>query len=137
VASGSDEHGPAQYAVNGGPGAEHEQASFFLQGVDGCTVLIAVGEIDLATSPMLRQAMVAAVESCRHIIVDLSAATYLDSTGLCVLLSTQKRIASNNRSLCLVGPTGRVAKVLRITRIDEVIPVHPTLDTAFSATSES
>jgi anti-sigma B factor antagonist len=134
VARESEEQpGPAQYAVHDGPRVEHEQASCFLEEVDGCTVVIAAGEIDLATSPALREVMITAVESSRHLIVDLSAVTFLDSTGLGVLLDTHKNIATTHRSMRLVGPTRSVAKVLSITRIDETIPVHPNLDTAFTA----
>jgi anti-sigma B factor antagonist len=136
VTSGSQEQGPAHYAVHGGAGADQEQASFFLEGLDGCMVVFAVGEIDIATSDGLREAMHAAVESSRHIIVDLSAVTFLDSTGLGVLLGTRKQIASTHQSMCLVGPTRLVAKVLSITRVDQTIPVHPNLDTAFRATNE-
>jgi anti-sigma B factor antagonist len=132
VASGPGEHGPHQYAVQGVSG--DEQASFLLERVDGCSVVFAVGEIDLAASPVMRQAMAEAVESRRHLIVDLSAVRFLDSTGLGVLIRTQKTIAATHKSMSLVGPTGMVAKVLNITRIDEAIPVHPNLDTALSAT---
>ena len=98
-------------------------------------VVFAVGEIDLATSPTLQEALVEAVESRRHLVVDLSAVSFLDSTGLGVLIRTQKRIAATHKSMSLVGPTGMVAKVLRITGIDEAIPVHPNLDTALGSTS--
>jgi anti-sigma B factor antagonist len=115
---------------------EHDQASFFIEGMDGCSVVFAVGEIDLATSPIFGEALVEAVESGRHLIVDLSAVTFLDSTGLGVLIRSQKQIAATHKSMSLAGPTGTIAKVLRITHIDEAIPVHPDLDTALDATSE-
>jgi anti-sigma B factor antagonist len=136
VAFESEEQGPAQYAVYGDPGVEHEQASFFLEGMDGCTVVTAAGEIDICTSPRLREAMTAAVETDRLILVDLSAVTFLDSTGIGVLLGIQKKIATSHQSIHLVGPNRLVAKVLRITRIDETIPVHANLDAAFSATHD-
>jgi anti-sigma B factor antagonist len=135
VARGPEEHGPQQLAVHGGAGVEHEQASFFLEGMDGCMVVFAVGEIDLATSPLLGEVLGEVLESRRHLIVDLSAVRFMDSTGLGVLIRTQKQIAAAHKSMSLVGPCGLVAKVLRITRIDEAIPVHPNLDTALSATS--
>jgi anti-sigma B factor antagonist len=130
-----EQHGQHQYAVHGGPGFGHEQASFLLEGMDGCMVVFAVGEIDMVTAPTLREALVQAVESRRHLVVDLSAVSFLDSTGLGVLIHAQKRIAATHKSMSLAGPTGMVAKVLRITRVDEAIPVHPSLDTALSATS--
>jgi anti-sigma B factor antagonist len=131
VSSGPEEHGPRRYVVQGVSGGE--QASFFLEGMDGCTVVFAVGEIDLAASPVMREVMTEAVESCRRVIVDLSAVSFLDSTGLSVLLGTQKTVAATYKSMSLAGPTGMVAKVLSITRIDEAIPVHPNLDTALRA----
>jgi anti-sigma B factor antagonist len=111
-----------------------EQASFLLERVDGCSVVFAVGEIDLAASPVMREVMAEAVESGRHVIVDLSAVSFLDSTGLSVLLGTQKTIAATHKSMRLAGPSGFVAKVLGITRVDEAMPVHPDLDSALSAT---
>jgi anti-sigma B factor antagonist len=125
-----------QYAVHGGPGVQGEQASFFLEGMDGCMVVFVVGEIDLASAPLMQEVMAEAVESRRHLIVDLSAVNFLDSTGLGVLVRTRQRIAATHKSMSLVGPTGLVARVIRITRIDEAIPVHPNLDTAVSAVSE-
>jgi anti-sigma B factor antagonist len=132
VVSGPGEHGPHQYAVEGVSGVE--QASFLLEGMDGCTVVFAVGEIDLAASSIMREVMDEAVESGRHLIVDLSAVSFLDSTGLGVLLGTHKTIAATHKLMSLAGPSGFVAKVLRITRVDDAIPVHRDLDSALSAT---
>jgi anti-sigma B factor antagonist len=103
--------------------------------MDGCMVVFAVGEIDLATASLMREVMAEAVESRRHLIVDLSAVTFLDSTGLSVLLRTRQRIEATHKSMSLAGPTGLVARVISITRIDEAIPVYSNLDTAVSATS--
>jgi anti-sigma B factor antagonist len=132
VASGPAENGPHPCVVQGVSG--DQQASFFLEAMDGCMVVFAVGEIDLVTCPMLLEVMVEAVESRRHLVVDLSAVSFLDSTGLGVLLRTQQRIAATHKSMRLVGPDGMVAKVLRITGVDDAIPVHPNLATALSAT---
>jgi anti-anti-sigma factor len=75
-----------------------EQASFFLEGMDGCMVVFAVGEIDLVTSPMLLEVMVEAVDSRRHVVVDLSAVSFLDSTGLGVLLRTPAEDCDNSQN---------------------------------------
>jgi anti-sigma B factor antagonist len=132
VGDGLEQHGPHYYAVEGGSG--NEQASFLLERVDGCSVVFAVGEIDLAASPVMRKVMSEAVESGRDLIVDLSAVSFLDSTGLYVLLGTQKTIVANHKSMSLAEPSSFVAKILRITRVEEAIPVYPNLDRALSAT---
>ena len=95
-------------------------------------VVVASGEIDIATSPALREALVAAAESSSNVVVDLSAVTFLDSTGLGVLMGGFRTLFGHG-SMCLVGPTGMVAKVLRVTRLDQVIPIHADVEGALSA----
>jgi anti-sigma B factor antagonist len=136
VATESDERGRAYAALRGGHAVRCESASFFLQGLDGSTVVVAAGEIDVATSPALREALRVAAELSSKVIVDLSAVTFLDSTGLGVLMGGFKTLSADG-SMCLVGPTGMVAKVLRITRLDEVIPIHADADAAVSASHDT
>ena len=135
MATGPDEPGQA----NAAPRAGHircEHASFALQSLDGSTVLIAAGEIDIATAPALREALLAAAQLSGRVVVDLSAVTFLDSTGLGVLMGSFKHISAQG-SMCLVGPTGLVAKVLSITRLDEFIPIHTDLDAALIASHDT
>src|SRR5206468_6962601 len=55
---------------------------------DGVVVLSVRGEVDLATAPILDQKITAAeAEDSAEIIVDLDRVTFMDSTGLQVLLS--------------------------------------------------
>lgn len=48
-------------------------------------VVTVTGEIDMATAPELREAMVAVAEGRAGLVVDLSTATFLDSAGVAVL----------------------------------------------------
>jgi anti-sigma B factor antagonist len=132
IGSGEDRH--ADVDLRGRHGVWDENASFLLQGLDGTTVVIAAGEIDLATCPALREALLVAAGFSSKVVVDLSAVTFLDSTGLGVLIDGFKRVPAHG-SMCLVGATGMVAKVLSITRLDEVIPIHPDVETALSASN--
>jgi anti-sigma B factor antagonist len=131
VTTESDERGQIYAALLGGHGVRCEHASFALQGLDGSTLVVASGEIDIATSPALREALLAAAESSGRVVVDLSAVTFLDSTGLGVLMRGFKNLPAGG-SMCLVGANGIVAKVLRQTRLEEVIPVHADLEAALS-----
>jgi anti-sigma B factor antagonist len=131
VATESEERGSFYAALLEGRAVRCEHASFALQGLDGSTLVVASGEIDLATSPALRGALLVAAESSGRVVVDLSAVTFLDSTGLGVLMSGFKSLPASG-SMCLVGANGIVAKVLRQTRLDEVIPVHENLEGALS-----
>jgi anti-sigma B factor antagonist len=136
MATGSDEDRHAHADVRRGHGVGDENASFFLQGLDGSTIVIAAGEIDMATAPALRTALIDAAGVSSKVVVDLSAVTFLDSTGLSVLMDGFKKLSARG-SMCLVGPTGMVAKVFRVTRLDEVIPIHPDVEAALSASNET
>lgn len=108
----------------------NELASFRLENVQGCTVVVACGEVDLHTAPGLREALLAARESSGTVIIDLTRVTFMDSSGLGVMVGALDRAKQEKGSVLLVGPTPMVRKVLGITRLDEIFPVYATLEAA-------
>ena len=103
-----------------------------------CTVVAAVGEVDVFTAPTLDEALSAAIGAgggC--IIVDLSGVDFLDSTGLSVLVKALKRIREAGGSLDVVVSADRVAKVFRLTGLDKVIPLHSSLADALGGSTAS
>lgn len=94
-------------------------------------VVAASGELDLATVPKLREAISEhIVEGRRNILVDLRAVTYIDSTGLGVLVGAAKAVHSGGGSLRLVCDSPRLLRLLRITGLDRALAVHPTMEAA-------
>ena len=90
---------------------------------DGTYVRVS-GEVDVATSPQLRETLLDPV-LCPgpHVVVDLRPVTFLDSTGIGVLVAARAHLLQTNGSLavrCLDGP---VSRVLTLTRVDEVFEV--------------
>ena len=90
-------------------------------GASGSVVRLA-GELDLATIPDLN-ACLAAVDA--DIVVDMAAVTFIDSTGLDGLIAAHEQAATRCCSFVLRSPTGQVAKVLRVTGVDQVLTVEP------------
>jgi len=91
------------------------------------------GEIDVATAPTLRAALLDAAESkCHHIIVDLSRVEFLDSTGLGVLIGASKRAKENGGDCRLVARDGQILRLLRITGLLGVLAVYPSVDAALA-----
>ena len=90
------------------------------------TVVWARGEIDAATEPDLTQELAEAVRThpCR-VIVDLTQVTFMDSTGFNALVRAR---AEGNGELRLVGASGMVYEVLRMTGLEEVLTVHSTIE---------
>ena len=88
-------------------------------------VVIVTGEIDVATSPVLRQALADLVDLHGRITVDLSGTTFIDSSGLGVLVGALKRAREcGNDDLVLRGLQEPVRRVFEITGLTELFPVE-------------
>ena len=87
----------------------------------GVTGLRLDGELDLATAPLLKEALVD-LGSERDVHLDLALLTFLDSSGLHVLVALAQSL-DGNRSVVLVNPSTAVRRCLEITGIDK----HPAV----------
>jgi anti-sigma B factor antagonist len=63
------------------------------------------------------------------VILDLSAVVFIDSSGLGAIVATMKYLAPE-RTLVLAGLTAPVDRVFRLTRMDSVFALYPTLSHA-------
>jgi anti-anti-sigma factor len=96
------------------------------------TVLTVTGEIDLATAPDLGQRL-AKVTGSGDIVADLTGVTFIDSTGLWVLISAHEAATEAGGRLCVVVTDGVVTKLLRITGVDRELHVFASLSEALDA----
>ncbi|MDA8287513.1 MAG: STAS domain-containing protein [Actinomycetota bacterium] len=99
----------------------------------GASVVSAEGEVDVSTAPALRQRLYELPESAK-VVVDLSEVTFLDSTGLGVLVAALKRVRESDAGgdLRLVVTRPQVSKVLEVTGLSTVFSVFPSLDEALA-----
>ncbi|WP_399926434.1 STAS domain-containing protein [Streptomyces kanamyceticus] len=98
----------------------------------GWTVLRVSGEMDLLTSPVLRQRVHEAVaDGRRSVVLDLSDVLFCDSSGVGVLIATRRLIRSCQGRLRLILPAqgavdgshvNRVLAALGVRRLFEVFP---------------
>jgi len=135
-------HGAARYAPHPAQGSRHEGTSEIDLTVrsrvaDGWTVLSVEGEVDLYSAPVLRDAALAATESgVDHVVLDLTAVPFMDSSGLGVIVACLKRLREIGGELALVSPpSSPPTKLLSLTGLDHAIPTHATLDQAVAAVS--
>jgi len=77
--------------------------------VDGTALLVASGDIDLATSPILREALQGLHG---RVTVDLSRVRFLDSSGLGVFAGQRKRLVAADGELILRNPDGIVRRAI-------------------------
>ena len=98
------------------------------------TVVHLGGEIDVYTAPLVREKLDEQIQGGRtRLVVDLTDVTFLDSTGLGVLVGRLKLARTRGGSMRLVGKDDRVLKVFSITGLDKVFEIHPDLDAALAA----
>lgn len=89
------------------------------------------GEVDLETATQLGDhALDALREVSPNVVLDLTGVTFMDSTGLKVLLGIHRRAQLAGGSMAIAGATRPVRKVLSLTGLDQTFAVHDTVDDA-------
>jgi anti-sigma B factor antagonist len=89
------------------------------------------GEIDVYTAPELREKLVGLVDSgATDIVVDMGQVGFCDSTGLGALVAALNYARDRDTVLSLAAAQERVLKVLRITGLDQVFTVYPSVAAA-------
>jgi anti-sigma B factor antagonist len=90
--------------------------------------------VDVYTAPRLRERLVEIVDGgSRKVVVDLGRVDFLDSTGLGVLVGALKRLRATGGSFGLVCDREPLLKIFRITALDQVFPLYPTVSAAIGA----
>lgn len=92
------------------------------------------GEVDMFTAPKLRERIVQLIDQGEYdIVVNLEKVGFMDSTGLGTLVGGLKRIKEHDGSLSLVCTSRPVLRVLSITGLDNVFPIHGSVDEAVAS----
>ena len=90
--------------------------------------IVVSGELDLATVPQL-SATVAEHGDARLLVLDLTAVTFIDSTGVRVLIEADRACAGSGSRLVVLAGDGPVRRVLDLCELDgrlAVVTDHPS-----------
>ena len=90
----------------------------------GPAVLNVAGEVDLLTAGLLRTRLEEASQHSVRVVVDLSEVTFIDSSGLNVLVEAYLRAGQLPEAFVLRSPTPTVARVLSITGLADVLTIE-------------
>ncbi|MEU7585602.1 STAS domain-containing protein [Micromonospora sp. NPDC049230] len=102
------------------------------------TVVEVAGDLDMSTTPELRDRLREVVRSgAQSVVVDLSGVGFMDSSGLGILVVAYKDLRERGGSLALAGVAPPVRTVLSITSVDRVIDVFDTVNDAEEASRVS
>jgi anti-sigma B factor antagonist len=69
----------------------------------------------------------------KHVVIDLSETTFIDSTTLGVLVGGVKRLRTNDGQLSLICSDRNITKIFEITGLDRVFTIHASRDEAIAA----
>ena len=96
---------------------------------DGTVVVSIAGELDLYTAPEF-EALAQNGDAPGRVVVDLSECTFIDSTGLGILVKLERRIGGH--ALLIVASAPEVLRAFEVTGIDRQLALHPTLESALN-----
>ncbi len=98
--------------------------------IDGTSAVLSVnGEVDVYTAPTLRERILSAMnEGATTIVIDLSNVSFMDSTGLGILVGALKRMRQADGELHVVCDSEPVLKIFRVTGLMDVFGVVSSID---------
>lgn len=91
----------------------------------GAVVVGVFGELDCATAAILEQRMEDLLEAQGNltVVIDLSGMTFVDSSGLSVLVTAFRHLRDRGGELLLRHPSASTRKVFEITGLSRVLPI--------------
>ena len=91
------------------------------------------GELDFEVVPQLEEAFAALNAGPERVVIDLTDCDFIDSTGLAAILHGADRLRRAAGELRIACPEGHLRDLLRLTAIDQSIPVVATRAEALAA----
>jgi len=105
---------------------------------DSVVIVSVTGDLDLWNSPALEQRLRSCLDSGRcWIVVDLSGAAFLDSSGLGALTNSKRRIERKGGGLVVVNTNAQMLRVFELTGLMKVLNVVPDRDRALALIDQS
>lgn len=92
------------------------------------TVLELRGEVDLSCSPDARKQILQCLDAGRHLLIDLAAVSYIDSSGVASLVEGYQTAKKKSLRFGLVGVSSAAMGVLQLARLDKVFPIHASVE---------
>ncbi len=100
--------------------------------VNGNLVVRLAGEIDLDRAPEVRRLLLDSVKRSLDVLVDLSAVTYIDSSGIASLVEALQWAKRRGTDLCLIAVSPEALRVFELARLDKVFAIHPDMNAALA-----
>jgi anti-anti-sigma factor len=100
---------------------------------DDVVRVVLSGRIDFASAQAIDAPLAEAARSRHLMVIDLSAVEFIASLGLRSLIKCAKAINSRRGRVVLLSPRPAVAEIIKISGIEELIPIYHSEAEAFAA----
>ena len=105
---------------------------------DDTYVVFVAGEVDMDTAPSLTTSLSApTLEHARSIVVDLSACTFMDSSGLMELARANELLGDAGNRLALVISRQSLLRAFEVTGLRDIFTIHASLTAALVPPAET
>jgi anti-anti-sigma factor len=89
-----------------------------------CTMVLS-GELDVATAPLLRDRLAEVTDELEtELVLDIGGLTFIDSTGLSLLVSEHKALKARGAELVVCSPTRMAQRLFEISGLDAVLSIR-------------
>jgi anti-anti-sigma factor len=100
-------------------GHHRDQIGIVIRRLQHGIVLAVAGEIDLATAPIVERALRRAEESHDLVAIDLSRTSFMDSTGLHVIMAANLRLSERGGRLVIIQGPPQVNRIFELTGLSD------------------
>lgn len=106
-----------------------------IDSLDGATVLLPRGDIDMSRAPAFREHVRRAINGgVPKVVIDLSEVEYMDSSGLATLVEAMRNAKQASVGLTLCGLHQKVLAIFEIARLHQFFKIVATVEDAVAAT---
>lgn len=91
--------------------------------LDDARLIRAIGEIDMSTVDALRRELDAARHAGAPALLDLSDVTFMDSTGLHLVLEASGKSARSDWAFSIVRPSDPVQRLIDLSRVGDLLTI--------------
>jgi anti-sigma B factor antagonist len=103
---------------------------------EGLALVKAVGEIDVSTAETLAEAVSKSLDAGQpRVLVDFAEVTFIDSTGLGILVRSHRAAEARGATFGIVNPTPQTLKLIRVLGLDQLLSIFDSPEDAAAGPS--
>lgn len=95
-------------------------------------IVLLEGDVDLESSPQVRTALLSCVANNYAVVVDMSAVSYIDSSGVASLVEAFQVARKNKSRFVLARVSDAAMRVFELARLDKVFTLVDDVQSAMN-----